>query len=96
MTDLTDLTSDEVGTLASALWDYRIETEGYLRGYQFFPEHDDCCENARTRWALREREKVSLEERLALINGLLARVDPSSVPPIGSAGPAAPEIPGID
>lgn len=99
MTDLTGLTDDEVGTVASALWDYRIETERYLSGYDYgklFPDHDDCCQTARARWALRDREKVALQERLDLINGVLARVDPSSVPPIGSAGPAAPEIPGID
>jgi hypothetical protein len=91
-----ELIGDEVGTVASALWDYRVETEGYLRNYDVMLDgHDDCCEVARARRGLREREKVSLEQRLALINSVLARVDPASVPPLGS-GDREPTPPGTD
>jgi hypothetical protein len=68
-------TADELAAVETALFAYKIETEGYLSSYRSrVAGHDECCPTARAVQARRHEEWASLEDRWRMINTALAKV----------------------
>lgn len=74
MTYAVVFTKAELSAIDTALFDYQMETEGYLRGYLRAESHDPRCETYKARQAYRDIERASLEARLSTIKSALERI----------------------